>query len=75
MMTIDELERALARYGVSYVADGTGAVHFDAPIPLPVNVMNAIIRLTPALARRCRAKPVRNAPPERRQHTPAGGVN
>ena len=75
-MTVDQLERILALHGVSYVADSRGAVHFDAPWGLPPDVMDAVLRLTPELARRCLAKPVLNAPPaERPQRAPVGSVN
>ena len=60
-MTLAQLERALADYGASYVANAEGHIHFDAPIPLPAEVMNAIVRLHPQLARRCKT-PVRNTP-------------
>ena len=75
MMSIEQLEYLLAMYGVSYVSVNSGAIHLDAPIPLPVDVMNAVIRLTPELARRCKT-PVLNAPPaERRQRAAVGSVN
>ena len=75
MMTLEQLEYLLAYYGASYVSDSTGAVHFDAPVPLPPHVMDAVLRLTPELARRCLAQPVLNAPPAERRLTAAGRAN